>query len=140
MSILQRICQRGLVDQSTSSAIDNAHSTLCFLQTCSIEKMSRFWRERCVHTNKIRSRKEIIQFVQELNLQRTGTRRREIGIIRDHPHAESDGAACQFTTDAPHPDHAECLVIQLYAFEILPIPIFVAHACIGLRDLSRNAE
>src|SRR5439155_1219387 len=93
MSILQRICQCGLVDQSTSSAIDDAHSTLCFLQTCSIEKMSRFWCERCVQTDEIGSGEEIIQFVHELNLQRTGTRRRQIGIIRDHPHAESDGAA-----------------------------------------------
>src|SRR5213082_3665397 len=130
MSILQRICQCGLVDQSTSSAIDDAHSTLCFLQTCSIEKMSRFGRERCVQTDEIGSCKEIIQFVHELNLQRTGTRRGEIGIIRDHSHAESDGAACQFTTDAAHPDHAECLVIKLDTFEIFPVPIFFAHACI----------
>src|SRR5437773_6349915 len=131
MSILQRICQCGLVDQSTSSAIDDAHSTLCFLQTCSIKKMSRFWRERCVQTDEIGSGEEIIQFVHELNLQRTGTRRRQIGIIRDHPHAESDGAACQFTTDAAHPDHAEYLVVKFDTFEIFPLPVFAAHTCIG---------
>src|SRR5438093_13424106 len=123
MSILQRICQCGLVDQSTSSAIDDAHSTLCFLQTCSIEKMSRFWRERCVQTDQIGSGEEIIQFVHELNLQRTGARRGEIGIICDHPHAESDGAACQFTADAAHPDNAKRLVVQLDTFEILSVPV-----------------
>src|SRR5436309_13504419 len=122
MSILQRICQCGLVDQSTSSAIDDAHSTLCFLQTCSIEKMSCFWRKRCVQTDEIGSGEEIIQLVHELNLQRTGTRRREIGIIRDHQHAKSDDAACQFTTYAANPDHAECLVIQLDPFEIIRVP------------------
>src|SRR5438034_4295576 len=140
MSILQRICQCGLVDQSTSSAIDNAHSTLCFLQTCSIEKMSRFWRERCVQRNEIGSCKQIVQFFDELDLQTSRARRGEIWIVSNHAHPERNRAPAQVAPDPTHADNAERFVVKLDTFEIFSIPFPAPDGCIGLRNLSRYAE
>src|SRR5260370_6403487 len=48
VSILQCVCEPGFLDETSSSAIDNAHAAFCSLQTHCVENVSRFRRERGV--------------------------------------------------------------------------------------------
>ena len=122
MSILQRLNERGFVDQSAARAVDDAHAAFCFLQSRRIENVMRLSRERRVQRNEIGAGEQIVEFIDQLDLQTAGARRGEIWIVGEHAHAEGDRATAQFAADSPHADDAERLVVKLDALEILLVP------------------
>ncbi len=90
--------------------------------------------------NEIGSSKQIVQFLDELDLQTSRARRGEIWIVSNHAHAERNRAPAQVAPDPTHAYHAERFVVELDTFEIFSIPLSAPDGCIGLRNFSRDAE
>src|SRR5437764_4835222 len=84
--------------------------------------------------------KELFEFLNELYLQAACTRRGKIRIISKYAHPEGDRAAAQFAANSTHADNTKRLVVELNALKICASPTAATHACIGLRNLSGNAE
>ena len=74
MPVLQRLEQRGFIDQTATGAIDDADAALCFLQSRFIENVASLCGQRCMQRNEIRARKQIVELIHQLDLQAAGAR------------------------------------------------------------------
>src|ERR1700739_3690221 len=79
-----------------------------------------------------------IEIVEELDLKRPRARGREIGIVSNRAHTESDCPAGDLAADSSHAEDAQGFATQLNTFKALSIPTAGLHAGIGLRDASGN--
>src|SRR5437868_14509979 len=90
--------------------------------------------------NEIGMREQFIEIFYQLHLQAARARRGKIWIVGNDPHSERDRPAAELASDSAHADDAKCLVVELYALELFPIPFLRAQTRIGLRNFSRNAK
>jgi len=92
ISSLQRLSQRGFINQTAARAVDDAHAAFCFWQTRRIKNVARLSGERRMQRYEIGGRKQFIQLIHQLDLQTASARHGKVRIVRDDPHPKSDGA------------------------------------------------
>ena len=132
--------ERGFIDESAAGTVDDPNALFAEGEPALIEHMVRFIRQRHVQREKIAERQKLIDLLDEFDLKAARFARREVGIVREHAHAEGNGAARDLGSNATHSKDAEGLVVELDAFVFLSIPFAGFHARIGLRYGARNGD
>src|SRR5438477_564292 len=140
MTGLKRIEQRRFVDQTAARAINDAHAATSPGQALRVQQVTSFWSERGVESDEIRRRQEIVELIYQLDLQATGSSRRQIRIISKHAHSECDRSSAQFTADASHADDAESFVVELHSLKIRSGPAAAPNTGISLRNLAGDTQ
>src|SRR5213079_832054 len=90
--------------------------------------------------DEIRTCKQIIELIHQLNLQTASARRGKIRVVSDHAHPEGNSAPAEFAANPAHSDYAQRFVVELNTFEILFVPIFAANVCVRLWNLARRRK
>ena len=140
LAALQRLEQRGLIDQAAARAVDDAHALLALGQRRRVENLVRLGRQRHVHGDEIGARQEVGQIVRQLHLQAARAALHEIGIVGDDVHPERNRAPRDFAADAAHADDAQRLAVQLGSLERFAVPLARHHGGVRLRNLARQRE
>ncbi len=98
----------------------------------------RLGRERGVQSEEIRQRQELVDFLDQLDLERTRAGRGKIRIVSQDAHPERDRAPAQLRADPAHADDAERFVVELGPFKLFPVPLPGLQVGMGLRDFARD--
>ncbi len=137
---IQRRKQIVFDDDFAASAIHDADFGLHFRERRGVQHAFGLLGHRHVDGDEIRVAINRVKFSDQFHAHGFGAGFREERIIREHAHAEGDGALGHFAADAAHAENAERLFREFDALKQLAIPFAGHHGCMGLRDLAREAQ
>src|ERR1700758_578049 len=104
MAARQSVIERLFVDKSTAGAIDDAGAFFHEGDALPVENEPSLGSHRQMQSQEIRLSEHFVEIVEELNLKRSGASGREIRIVSNWAHPESD---CPPSDLAADPSHAE---------------------------------
>ena len=111
LALFESLDQRSFLDQFATRAVHDAHALFGLGQTLGIEHVLGLRGERHVHGDEVGLRDDGVEALDEFHLQRAGAAGREIRIVGEHAHAESDGAAGDLRPDPAHAEDGERLIV-----------------------------
>ena len=128
---LDRVGERGLVDEIAARGVDDADAFACARASRSaLTRLARLRRRRHVQRHVVGAREQVVERDElhaEVGRDLLGDER----IVGDDPHAERRGAARDFLADAAQAGEAERLVAHFFAEELLLLPLALLHRGVG---------
>ena len=140
LSALQRIHQRGLLDDA---AARHVHRDCAALETRELPPADHalgLFRERGVHRDDVGDVEPVLERDEPPDLQRAEALFTDVWIVAVHVHAESEGASRDLPTDASHADDHERLSLELRAEELGAVPLAGAHGRRGVRKVPQQPD
>ncbi len=134
---LERIGERGFIDNSAASAIDDAHALFHFRECCGADQAAGVVGQRGVNGNEIGACEKLVEAYQ-LDADSSGGLGSEDRIVANHFHLEAESAIGDDSPDVAQADDAESLVEYLCAGEFHPIPIACAQRRVGRGNVPRQ--
>ncbi len=117
-----RIGKRGFIDNSAARAVDDTHAFFHAGKRGRPDYPAGFAGERRVHRDEVRSGDQLIQRHQ-LDSQPRGRFGSEDRVEPDYLHLEPRGPVRDDPADIAETDHAESLVADLGAHELVALPL-----------------
>ena len=136
---LDRIGQRGLVDEIAARRVDDADSLLGGSQPPGVDDPSRLLVRRHVQRHVVGAREHIVERHEldaEVGRHLLGDER----VVRDDAHAEGGGAPCDLLADAAKPGEAEGLLPDLLAEKLLLLPLALLHRGVRRRQVAGHRQ
>ena len=140
VTALQRLEQRGFLDQTAAGAIDDAHAGLALGKRLRVQDVLRLRRHRHVDGDEVGAAQERIEIIRQLHLQAACAALHEIRVVRDHVHPESNRPPRDLAADAAHADNAQRLAAKLGSLERFAVPLARDHRRMRLRNFARQAR
>src|SRR5204862_439226 len=128
------------VDQLAPRAVDDAHAVLHARDRLVVDPVHRVRGLRQVDRHDVGLRVELIRGLCVLDSELAKSLRGDELVEGDHVHLERLGALRHQLADAPEPDHAERLAVELVAGELRPRPLPLREGGVGPRDVAAERE
>jgi hypothetical protein len=139
MPRLDRVGERGLVDQLATRRVDQPHAFPAFREARLAEQVPGLGRGRNVEADVVRRFAHAVER-QELDAERSGDVLGNERIVRDNFHAERAGARGHFLPDPSEADEPKRLPAEFRAHQLFLVPHAALHRAIGGRNRSRRRE
>ena len=126
MAGFQQLGQRGLVHQTTTGAVDDAHALFGFRQIFSRQDVAGAIGQRHMQGDEIGAGQQLVQ-LDLFNAHFGGFFFAQVGVERDDLHFQAQGAVANDAADIARTDHAKGFGGQFGAHEFGLFPF----ACMG---------
>src|ERR1700737_3190363 len=100
--------------------------------------MQRLRRQWHMEREEVRARKYVIKVLVQLDLERTRSAWREVGIVGDRSHSKGDRTPRNLRPDSSHSHNPDGFPMKFNAFITLAIPLARFDAIMRLRNIARN--
>ena len=137
---LQRIDERGLVDQLAARRVDDAHTVAHPRERLRVDRAARLRGQRLVQGEEIGRREHIFDRFGPLRADVAEPLRVDERVVRDDAHPQPDRAAPDLLPDPAEAEHAERLVRELDAAPAAALPASLPQRGVRLRDVAREGD
>ena len=136
---LQRLEQRRLVDDAAARGVHHQHPRAHLREGGAAEHAGGVLGARHVDGDGVGALEQRVEGDQ-LDVEIGDLLLGQIGVVRDHLHAEPARAIGHDAADVAEADHAERAVEELHAHELVLLPVARLHRGRGLRDVARERD
>ncbi len=120
--------------------VDHAHAVLHLREGVRVQPALGLGRDRQVDRDEVGGRVEVVGRLRPLHSGLAEALLADVEVERHDAHAERERALGYELADAAEPDHAECLLVQLGARVLRPVPCTADECGVRLRDVPRERE
>ena len=137
---VERVLERGVVDELAARAVDHAHAVLHLRERLGVQPAARLGRLGQVDRDEVGLRVDVGAGLGLLDAQLAVALGAHERVVGDDAHAEAAGAGGDELADAAEPEHAEHLLVDLDAAELRALPLARGQRAVRLRDVARERE